>query len=97
MSQILPSAIDRRSLLIGSASFAAVTSLSRATRGAPKPEKEFMLIAAPGRVPIVGAPYPDTDVWCFGNKIPGPEIRVLQGEPLRIVVENRLPEATTIH
>ena len=97
MFDIQRSAIDRRSLLIGSASLAAVTSLSRATHGAPAPEKEFRLIAAPGRLPIVGAPYPDTDVWCFGNKIPGPEIRVLQGEPIRVVVENRLPEATTIH
>ncbi len=90
-------AIDRRSLLIGGASLAAVTSLSCAARGAPAPAKEFKLIAAPGRLPIVGTPYPDTDVWCFGNSVPGPEIRVRQGEPIRIVVDNRLPEETAIH
>ncbi len=97
MFDIYLSAIDRRSLLIGSASLAAVTSLSCAARGAPAPAKEFKLIAAPGRLPLVGAPHPDSDVWAFGNSVPGPEIRVRQGEPIRIVVDNRLPEETSIH
>lgn len=97
MSGIQRSAIDRRTLLVGGASLAAAASLSRAVRGATASVKEFKLVAAPGRLPIVGPPHPDTAVWCFENQIPGPEIRVRQGQPIRIVVENRLPEATAIH
>ena len=97
MAHTLWPAIDRRSLLLGGASFAAAASLPRRARSATAPVKEFRLVAVPGKVPIVGPPYPDTDVWRFGADIPGPEIRAPQGQPIRVVVENRLPEATTIH
>jgi len=90
--------IDRRSLLIGSASLAAAAALSRGSHGGPAiPAKEFTLTAAPGRVSLVGQPYPDTDVWSYNAEIPGPEIRVRQGERLRIRVENQLTQATTVH
>src|SRR6516165_5375409 len=46
---------------------------------------------------VVGKPHPDTEVWCYGGRIPGPEIRVRQGEPVRIVVENKLEQDTTVH
>jgi FtsP/CotA-like multicopper oxidase with cupredoxin domain len=36
-------------------------------------------------------------VWCYGNRVPGPEIRVRQGEPVRVIVRNQLPEDTTVH
>jgi FtsP/CotA-like multicopper oxidase with cupredoxin domain len=48
-------------------------------------------------VAIVGKSHPPTDVWCYGDRVPGPEIRVRQGEPVRIVVRNELPEETTVH
>jgi FtsP/CotA-like multicopper oxidase with cupredoxin domain len=35
--------------------------------------------------------------WTFGAGVPGPELRVKQGQRLRVRVENGLPEATTIH
>src|SRR5216684_2930891 len=89
--------IDRRSLLVGSASLIASVALPRGSRGAAAPAKEFALVASPGRVPLVGAPYPDTDVWSYNASVPGPEIRARQGECLRIVVDNELPQETTIH
>jgi FtsP/CotA-like multicopper oxidase with cupredoxin domain len=91
--------INRRSLLLGSASLAAAAaSLPRGARGAsPVPAKEFSLVAAPGRAPLVGPPHPDTNVWAYGNLVPGPEIRVRQGDRIRVGVENRLPEETTVH
>lgn len=58
---------------------------------------EKKLIAVPGRVPLVGERYPETKVWCYSGSVPGPEIRLRQGERVRIVVENRLPEDTTVH
>jgi FtsP/CotA-like multicopper oxidase with cupredoxin domain len=38
-----------------------------------------------------------TDVWCYNGAVPGPEIRVRQGERLRIAVANGLAEETTVH
>ena len=55
------------------------------------------LVAQAGRVPLVGAPHPHTDVWCFNGTVPGPVIRARQGERLRVAVTNRLDETTTVH
>jgi FtsP/CotA-like multicopper oxidase with cupredoxin domain len=48
-------------------------------------------------VRITPDPYPQTGVWCYDGSVPGPEIRLRQGERLRITVENRLPQDTTVH
>jgi FtsP/CotA-like multicopper oxidase with cupredoxin domain len=90
-------AINRRTFLAGSASFAAVFPFAAGSHGAAKPAKEFTLVAGPTRATLVGSPYPDTDVWSYNVSIPGPEIRVRQGERLRILVENQLSQATTVH
>ena len=37
------------------------------------------------------------DVWGFNGSMPGPTIEVNQGDRVRIVVENRLPEPTSMH
>jgi FtsP/CotA-like multicopper oxidase with cupredoxin domain len=89
------SVLHRRAFLAGTASL-ATTWLAGTGNGAA-PIREFTLVAAPGRVALVGPPYPETDVWCYGGRVPGPEIRVQQGERVRVRVENRLPEQTTVH
>jgi multicopper oxidase len=35
--------------------------------------------------------------WTYNDEVPGPEIRVREGETLRVVLRNYLPEGTTIH
>ncbi|HET7273465.1 MAG TPA: multicopper oxidase family protein [Rubrobacter sp.] len=35
--------------------------------------------------------------WAYGGGLPGPEMRIKEGETLRVAVRNRLPEGTTIH
>jgi len=50
-----------------------------------------------GRAPLIGGDYPQTDVWAYDGNVPGPMLRVRQGEPVRITVENRLDEDTTVH
>jgi FtsP/CotA-like multicopper oxidase with cupredoxin domain len=90
--------ISRRSLLVGGAGAAvSVTLGGRAVRAAAGLGVRTTLVAAPGQTTIVGPPYPDTDVWAFNGRVPGPEIRVRQGARVRIRVENRLPEETTVH
>jgi FtsP/CotA-like multicopper oxidase with cupredoxin domain len=53
--------------------------------------------ARPGRIALVGNGYPDTAVWAYGGTVPGPEIRVRQGERVRVRIENGLAEETTVH
>lgn len=35
--------------------------------------------------------------WAYAGGVPGPELRLKQGQPFRARVENRLPSGTTIH
>jgi FtsP/CotA-like multicopper oxidase with cupredoxin domain len=60
-------------------------------------DPEHRLVAGPARVPLVGGQYPDTDAWAYNGSVPGPELRFRQGQRVRIVVENRLQEDTTVH
>ncbi len=57
--------------------------------------KEFHLIAMPVKREIL--PHLEMDVWGFNGTMPGPMIEVNQGDRVRIIVENRLPEFTSIH
>ena len=36
-------------------------------------------------------------MWAYDGRVPGPELRLKQGERLRVAVTNRLPEGTTVH
>jgi FtsP/CotA-like multicopper oxidase with cupredoxin domain len=94
-SRVLP--LSRRSLLAASGGV-AVGALFPAWAGRTEAiVNDYLLVAGPGRAPLVGAPYPETAVWSYNGAIPGPEIRVRQGERLRVSVENRLAEETTVH
>jgi hypothetical protein len=57
--------------------------------------KEFHLIAEPVKQEIV--PGRVIDLWGFNGSAPGPTIQVNQGDRVRIIVDNRLPEATSMH
>jgi manganese oxidase len=57
--------------------------------------KEFHLIAMPVKREFL--PHLFIDVWGFNGSMPGPMIEVNQGDRVRIIVENRLPEPTSIH
>jgi manganese oxidase len=57
--------------------------------------KEFHLIAEPVKQEIV--PGRTADLWGYNGSAPGPTIQVSQGDRVRIVVDNHLPEATSMH
>ena len=42
-------------------------------------------------------PWKTLDVWGYNGSCPGPTIQVQQDDRVRILVENRLPESTTMH
>lgn len=90
--------LSRRSFLAGAAATGGMLSLPRRAQATGHAAiREFSLTAQTGRVALVGKPYPDTDVWCYGGTVPGPELRVRQGDRLRVTVRNDLPEDTTVH
>ncbi len=97
MSSISSVAISRRHFLAGSAALVTAVRTQPSAQAAPPAAKHFALTATPGLWPLVGEGEAETAVWCYDNRVPGPEIRVRQGEPVRIVVENKLDEATTVH
>lgn len=57
--------------------------------------KVFNLTAKPVKWPITG----DTTVtaWTYNGTVPGPLIRVNEGDKVRVVLKNELPEETSIH
>jgi FtsP/CotA-like multicopper oxidase with cupredoxin domain len=65
--------------------------------GAAADELGRTLVVGAARVRITPEPYPRTSVWCYDESVPGPEIRLRQGGRVRILVENRLPQNTTVH
>lgn len=57
--------------------------------------KEFHLIAEPVKRQIV--PFKTMDVWGYNGSCPGPTIQASQGDRVRIIFDNHLPESTTLH
>jgi FtsP/CotA-like multicopper oxidase with cupredoxin domain len=57
--------------------------------------KEFHFSASATRVNLGAGP--DFMAWTYNGQVPGPEIRVKEGEIIRVVLKNYLPEGTTIH
>ncbi|MCZ8548198.1 multicopper oxidase family protein [Mesorhizobium qingshengii] len=83
----------RRRLLQAAAGVASTTLLT--ARASELDERE--LKAAHGRAGLAGPDAPWTTVWAYDGTVPGPTLRVQQGRPLRITVENGLDEDTTTH
>jgi FtsP/CotA-like multicopper oxidase with cupredoxin domain len=92
--------VDRRTFLkttigtllaAGFSGFSAPNVFSETAR----PIKEFKFSASQARVNLgLG---PGFTAWTYNGRVPGPEIRVREGEIIRVVLKNYLPERTTIH
>ena len=57
--------------------------------------KVFHLVAEPVKRQI----HPDKtlDLWGYNGTSPGPTIQIMQGDRVRIIVDNHLPEPTSMH
>jgi len=88
--------ISRRAFVTGSAGLALSAALPIASSLASS-TREYHITCGTGHAPLAGAGQPETSIWCFNGKLPGPEIRVRQGERLRVKVTNQLKEGTTVH
>jgi FtsP/CotA-like multicopper oxidase with cupredoxin domain len=58
--------------------------------GGDLPVEYFTLTAAP-------AVIDGQSVWALNGNVPGPELRVNQGDRVRVTLVNHLPESTTLH
>jgi FtsP/CotA-like multicopper oxidase with cupredoxin domain len=57
--------------------------------------KVFKLVAEPVKQEVV--PGRIFELWGYNGSAPGPMIEVVEGDRVRILFENRLPEPTTVH
>lgn len=94
----MPAPLDRRTFLshsIGAVGAVAAALRTSAQESVDTAVREYTLTASPSVVqPADGTPWP---TWVYNGQVPGPELRVREGERLRVTLENRLPEPTTIH
>ncbi|MGH6719806.1 MAG: multicopper oxidase family protein, partial [Alphaproteobacteria bacterium] len=55
------------------------------------------LIAEPRRLSFEPGRWVENELWTYDGSLPGPMIRAVRGSRLRVTVENRLAEETTVH
>lgn len=84
--------LTRRLFLSAAAGLAATGLLRRDAQAAP-----FRLKPMPARLPLIGAPHPETALWTYNGSLPGPLLRLTQGNRLRVEVVNGLEQETTVH
>lgn len=88
--------LDRRGFVAGAAALALAPALAaRRARAALVPEpfaleaRKTTHLLAPGKAPAT--------VWGFNGVVPGPVLRVRQGEELAVRLDNRLDQPTAVH
>jgi len=87
----------RRRLLLASALGSLATATGHKAFGAQTEAPLRHLVAKHGVAQLTPTPYPQTAIWGYNGNVPGPELRLRQGERLRVAVENQLDEETTVH
>lgn len=56
--------------------------------------REYGLTSEPLELELAGR---SASTWAYGGEMPGQELRLTEGDTLRVRVENRLPAPTTVH
>ena len=84
---------SRRHFLAGSAAVGVGAALPVHLARAAAPE----IHARPGTAQIAPEKYAPTKIWGYEGTVPGPTLRVKQGERLVRRFVNELPQASTIH
>ena len=85
--------VSRREFLAGVTALALASTTHRSaavTDATP-------LRAAPGSARLAPPGYPQTPLWGYDSGVPGPVLRVAQGERLARRFVNELPQPSTIH
>jgi FtsP/CotA-like multicopper oxidase with cupredoxin domain len=80
---------------LGAALLLAAQAVPGSARQVTDGVREFSLTAAPLRWEL--QPGLVVDGWGYNGQVPGPELRVVEGERVRVHLHNALPVPTTIH
>jgi FtsP/CotA-like multicopper oxidase with cupredoxin domain len=88
--------MQRRPFLTGLFATTAVPAMPRFAMGMAG-AGAIELIARHATAPLLGEGKPETAVWTYDGRIPGPVLRLRQGEEARIRLVNRLDEPTSVH
>jgi len=88
---------SRRAVLAGALGSAALLAGGRWPALAADGAREFALNIGPAEAQIAPSPAPTTRIWSYNGALPGPELRVGQGERLHVTVTNALDAPTTVH
>lgn len=91
-------ALSRRRFLASLAGLSALPLLPARSGSADAAQLvQARLVAGPARVQVAPNEYPSTGAWTYNGSLPGPVLRVRQGDRLRVHVQNALEEPTTVH
>ena len=82
--------LSRRTFLSAAAGAACCPWSANASVAVP-------LEARPGLLKLAPEGFPATEIWGYDGSVPGPEIRVAQGDRVMRNLVNRLDQPTTIH
>jgi FtsP/CotA-like multicopper oxidase with cupredoxin domain len=82
--------LDPSSLARGHAALARAASPEQ-----PPQVREFTLDVVEAQVEL--APGITVRAWTFNGQLPGPELRVREGDTVRVLVRNHLPVPTSVH
>jgi FtsP/CotA-like multicopper oxidase with cupredoxin domain len=98
-SRFVPMFTRRKALqsAIAAAALTGVPKMALAGLHAADRPSPLRIIARLGRAHLLEAGEPDTPVWGYDGGVPGPVIRVKQGEVFAADLLNKLPQPTTIH
>lgn len=89
--------VTRRSFLsVSAAAMVGSILLPRRSAAVAHGLTAYGLTAAPVSLPVVPG-QPDTALWGYNGGFPGPLLRVKQGERLRAVLCNDLPQDSSLH
>jgi FtsP/CotA-like multicopper oxidase with cupredoxin domain len=83
--------------MLGAGAVGFATALPSRRSYAQPATKDYRIAAKSATANLTGDGYSDTAVWAYEGIVPGPELRVRQGQPVRITVVNKLDEDTTVH
>jgi len=87
--------LNRRTILSGGAAVGATAILPPIDRAFA--DTGTLIEPRPSSTSLLGARQPTTDIWGFDGLVPGPLLRVKQGDELNVKLKNGLKQPTTIH
>lgn len=86
--------VNRRQFIETTSAFAAMTLIPFGAQANASPQ---LIRTGLAEASLMGAGKPKTSVMAYNDEIPGPTIRIPQGERVHFRVENNLDQPTSVH